>query len=113
MPWACTVCTVINDVDEWLCCDVCGSARESPTERDAPTNVEGLHREGAEDAPPTTAEGAPSNAIVIDDDDDDAGGGAALPGPGEKRPRAPLAAGGENPSKRPKADATSAERGLT
>ena len=51
MPWACTVCTVINDVDAYLCCEVCGSARESPTRPDREEPRRGRPRVSEEAAP--------------------------------------------------------------
>ncbi|KAH8086107.1 hypothetical protein JL720_7308 [Aureococcus anophagefferens] len=70
MPWSCAVCTVINDVDSWLACGVCGSPRDS-----APASIGASVPEvspsasapEAADAPEAAAASAPE-VIVVDDD---------------------------------------------
>ena len=40
MPWSCTVCTVIVEIDSFLCCNVCGSPREKPATKKRPRDDE-------------------------------------------------------------------------
>ena len=70
MPWSCAICTVINDVDSWLACGVCGSPRDSAPASigaSAPEVSPSASAPEAADAPEAAAASAPE-VIVIDDD---------------------------------------------